>query len=87
MQDATAQGPLSKTFWRAFRWCAHSPSAVTRDDVHEGGLAAFAYGLVVVLLTHHLAERMRSSPLVSRVLTKVAGVCLLAFGVKLAISK
>ncbi|MDQ6881126.1 MAG: LysE family transporter [Pseudomonadota bacterium] len=47
----------------------------------------FAYGLGVVLLTHYLAERMRANPLISRVLTKLAGVFLLAFGVKLAISK
>jgi leucine efflux protein len=47
----------------------------------------FAYGLVVVLLTHHLAERMRANPIVGRVLQKVAGVFLLGFGIKLAISK
>jgi leucine efflux protein len=47
----------------------------------------FAYGLIVVLLTHHLAERLRANPLIGRVLEKLAGVCLLAFGVKLAISK
>lgn len=47
----------------------------------------FAYGLVVVLLTHHLAERMRANPLIGRVLEKVAGVFLLGFGIKLAISK
>lgn len=47
----------------------------------------FAYGLVAVLLTHHLAERMRSHPVFGRVLQKLAGVCLLAFGAKLALSK
>ena len=47
----------------------------------------FAYGLVAVLLTHHLAERMRSNPVIGRVLQKLAGVCLLAFGAKLALSK
>ncbi len=47
----------------------------------------FAYGLVAVLLTHRLAERMRANPLVGRVLEKLAGVFLLGFGVKLAISK
>ncbi len=47
----------------------------------------FAYGLVVVLLTHHLAERLRANPLIGRVLEKLAGVFLLGFGVKLAISK
>jgi len=47
----------------------------------------FAYGLVVVLLTHNLAERMRANPLVGRWLEKVAGFCLLGFGIKLAMSK
>jgi threonine/homoserine/homoserine lactone efflux protein len=47
----------------------------------------FAYGLAVVLLTHHLAQRLRANPLVGRVLEKVAGTCLIAFGLKLAISK
>jgi len=47
----------------------------------------FAYGLVAVLLTHHLAERMKANPLIGRVLEKLAGVFLLGFGVKLAISK
>ena len=47
----------------------------------------FGYGLVVVLLTHYLAERLRANPLIGRVLEKLAGVFLLGFGVKLAISK
>ena len=47
----------------------------------------FAYGLIVVLLTHRLAERMRANPLIGRILEKVAGVFLLGFGIKLAISK
>lgn len=47
----------------------------------------FAYGLVAVLLTHRLAERMRANPLIGRVLQKLAGVCLVGFGIKLAISR
>ena len=47
----------------------------------------FAYGLVVVLLTHHLAERLRANPLAVRLLEKVAGTFLIGFGVKLAVSK
>lgn len=47
----------------------------------------FAYGLIVVLLTHHLAERLRANPMVTQVLEKLAGVFLIGFGVKLAISK
>ena len=47
----------------------------------------FLYGLVAVLLTHFLAERMRANPRIGRVLEKVAGVFLIGFGVKLAVSK
>ncbi|MGV3570529.1 MAG: LysE family transporter [Ramlibacter sp.] len=47
----------------------------------------FLYGLTVVLLTHFLAERMRANPRIARVLEKVAGLCLLGFGVKLAVSR
>ena len=47
----------------------------------------FAYGLTVVLLTHHLAARMRANPLIGRVLEKLAGTFLLGFGIKLAVSK
>ena len=46
-----------------------------------------AYGLAATLLTHFLAERMRANPVVSRVLNKLAGVFLIGFGVKLALSK
>ncbi|HSV45461.1 MAG TPA: LysE family transporter [Ramlibacter sp.] len=48
---------------------------------------AFIYGLVAVLLTHTLAERLRANPVIGRVMEKIAGTCLIAFGVKLAISK
>lgn len=47
----------------------------------------FAYGLAVVLLTHCLAERMRASPRITQLLNKVAGVFLIGFGIKLAMSK
>ena len=47
----------------------------------------FAYGLVVVLLTHHLAERMRSSPAISTALGRLAGVFLIGFGIKLVASR
>ncbi|MGB9088577.1 MAG: LysE family transporter [Pseudomonas farsensis] len=47
----------------------------------------FLYGLVAVLLTHHLAERMRASPRVSNVLERLAGACLVGFGIKLAALK
>jgi len=47
----------------------------------------FLYGLTATLLTHFLAERMRANPRISRTLNKLAGVFLIAFGVKLAVSK
>ena len=47
----------------------------------------FLYGLTVVLLTHFLAERMRANPRITQTLNKLAGVFLIGFGVKLAISK
>ena len=48
---------------------------------------AFAYGLTAVLLTHFLAERLRANPMVSRALEKLAGLFLIGFGLKLALSK
>ncbi len=47
----------------------------------------FAYGLVAVLLTHFLAARLRANPAIGRALEKLAGLFLLGFGVKLAISR
>ncbi len=47
----------------------------------------FLYGLGATLLTHFLAERMRANPAIGRVLEKVAGLFLIGFGIKLAISK
>jgi leucine efflux protein len=44
-----------------------------------------AYGLVVVLLAHHLAARVRANPLASVMLNKVAGALLIGFGLKLAL--
>ncbi|QXH48918.1 LysE family transporter [Pseudomonas xanthosomatis] len=44
----------------------------------------FLYGLVAVLLTHHLAERMRANPRVGNLLERLAGACLVGFGIKLA---
>lgn len=46
----------------------------------------FAYCLTMVLLTHFLAERIRANPRISATLEKLAGVFLLGFGVKLAVS-
>jgi threonine/homoserine/homoserine lactone efflux protein len=47
----------------------------------------FLYGLTSTLLTHFLAERVRANPVISRVLEKIAGLFLVGFGIKLAISR
>lgn len=47
----------------------------------------FVYGLGVVMLAHHLAERVRASPLITLMLNKTAGVLLIGFGLKLALFK
>ena len=46
----------------------------------------FLYGLTSVLMTHFLAERIRANRMVTRVLEKIAGLFLIGFGIKLAIS-
>ncbi len=67
---------------------AHHQGMVT-FGVMAATIAAltFAYGLVVVLLTHFMAARLRANPLIGRTLEKLAGVFLIGFGVKLAVSK
>jgi threonine/homoserine/homoserine lactone efflux protein len=40
----------------------------------------FLYGLVVTLLTHRLAERLRANPKVSRALSRLAGLFMIGFG-------
>ena len=47
----------------------------------------FAYGLTVVLLTHFLAERLRANPRVTQMLEKLAGLFLIGFGIKLALTR
>lgn len=47
----------------------------------------FVYGLTSVLLTTFFAERIRANPKVSLFLSKAAGVFLIGFGLKLAISR
>jgi len=47
----------------------------------------FAYGLTMVLLTYFLAARMRANPAISGALQKLAGVFLIGFGIKLAVSR
>jgi threonine/homoserine/homoserine lactone efflux protein len=65
------------------------------DPAHHAGLLTFAvmaatiaaltflYGLVVTLLTHRLAERLRANPKASRALGRLAGLFMIGFGLKL----
>mgnify|MGYP003520851780 CR=1 FL=1 len=50
-------------------------------------ILTFLYGLTMVLLTHFLAERLRANPRVGTWLEKLAGVFLIAFGIRLALSR
>jgi len=88
----TLLNPKAIVFYMAFFPLFVNP-ATHRGLVTFAAMAAtiaaltFLYCLVVVLLTQHMAERMRANPTVERTLEKLAGVFLIGFGVKLAISK
>ncbi|MCC2673678.1 MAG: lysine exporter protein LysE/YggA [Ramlibacter sp.] len=88
----TLLNPKAIVFYMAFFPLFVDP-AQHRGMLTFGVMAAtiavltFLYGLVAVLLTHFLAERMRANPRIGRVLEKLAGVFLIGFGVKLAVSK
>ena len=88
----TLLNPKAIVFYMAFFPLFVNP-ATHRGLVTFAAMAAtiaaltFLYSLVVVLLTHHLAARMRANPVVARMLEKTTGVFLIGFGVKLAISK
>ena len=47
----------------------------------------FLYGLCATLLTYTMAERLRATPAISQRLQKLAGMFLIGFGLKLALSK
>lgn len=47
----------------------------------------FGYGLASTLLTYFFAQKIRANPVISRVLEKVAGLFLVGFGLKLAVSR
>jgi threonine/homoserine/homoserine lactone efflux protein len=69
------------------------------DPQTQQGLVTYAFmaatiaaltfwsGFAATLLTHFLAERLRARPRVAQWLERVAGVFLLAFGVKLALAQ
>ena len=88
----TLLNPKAIVFYMAFFPLFVDPArhqGVLTFGVMAATIAAltFAYGLVAVLLTHFLASRLRANPIIGRVLEKIAGFCLLGFGIKLAISR
>jgi threonine/homoserine/homoserine lactone efflux protein len=88
----TLLNPKAIVFYMAFFPLFVDPAA-HRGLVTFGFMAAtiavltFLYGTIAVLLAHFLAERLRANPAVSRGLEKLAGMFLIGFGIKLAISR
>jgi leucine efflux protein len=88
----TVLNPKAIVFYMAFFPLFVDP-AIHQGLLTFGVMAAtiaaltLTYGLVVVLLAHYLAERVRASPLATVMLNKVAGVLLIGFGLKLALFK
>lgn len=88
----TLLNPKAIVFYMAFFPLFVSPAqhqGLTTFTVMAGTIAGltFAYGLLAVLLTYFLAERLRASPVVSSGLEKLAGIFLIGFGIKLAVSR
>ena len=88
----TLLNPKAIVFYMAFFPLFIDPTqhqGVTTFGVMAATIATltFLYGLVAVLLTYFLAERIRANPHISGFLQKAAGVFLIGFGIKLAISK
>ena len=88
----TVLNPKAIVFYMAFFPLFVDPAihlGVLTFAVMAATIAAltFVYGLVVVLLAHHLAERVRANPLASVMLNKIAGALLIGFGLKLALFK
>jgi leucine efflux protein len=88
----TLLNPKAIVFYMAFFPLFVDP--VTHQGTTTFGVMAatiavltFLYGLTSVLLTTFFAERIRANPKVSGFLNKAAGVFLVGFGLKLAISK
>jgi leucine efflux protein len=87
----TLLNPKAIVFYMAFFPLFIDPSL--HQGVQTFGVMAltiatltFLYALTVVLLSHFLAERIRANPRVSGALEKLAGIFLVGFGIKLAVS-
>ena len=88
----TLLNPKAIVFYMAFFPLLVSPAqhqGLTTFAVMAATIASltFAYGLVAVLLTYFLAERLRANPVVSSGLEKLAGIFLIGFGIKLTVSR
>ncbi|MEO6018493.1 MAG: LysE family transporter [Polaromonas sp.] len=88
----TLLNPKAIVFYMAFFPLFVDPA--THQGLRTFGVMAatiavltFLYGLTSVLITHYMAERIRANPKISAFLNKAAGVFLIGFGLKLAISK
>ena len=92
----TLLNPKAIVFYMAFFPLFINPNIVKQANqawLTYGAMSAtiitltFLYGLIAVLLTHFMAERIRSNPRITSALQKLAGVFLIGFGVKLVLSK
>ena len=88
----TLLNPKAIVFYMAFFPLFVDPAqhaGIATFGVMAATIAAltFLYGLVVTLLTHRLAERLRANPRIGRLLGKTAGAFMIGFGVKLALSR
>ena len=88
----TLLNPKAIVFYMAFFPLFVDPKThqgVTTFSVMAATIAllTFLYGVTSVLLTTFFAERIRANPKMSGFLNKAAGMFLIGFGLKLAISK
>ena len=89
----TLLNPKAIVFYMAFFSLFVDPTRPQQGLITFGAMAVtiaaltFLYGLGITLLTYHLTERLRASPRIASGLEKLAGVFLIGFGLKLALSK
>ncbi len=68
--------PARHEGWRTFAFMAVTIAFLTA-----------LYAVTVVLIAHFLAEKIRANPRITQALEKLAGVFLIGFGIKLALTK